>query len=101
MCTAVRMFCPLSGRFCNRTDPATIMTDYSNGALPVIHSNKIYNIAGSANVTCGYYGPPSLTDTSLEKFLHVGLMQGTTVSPLPTDEEVVRWGKGVLGMATV
>ena len=44
-----------------------------------------------------YTGDPSET-VPLSTFLDAGLMEGTTVSPLPTDDEVVAWGKAVLGM---
>ena len=83
--------------FCDKEDPRKIMHDYGNGMLPVVHSNKIYNLNASANVTCGYTGDPSEV-VPLSRFTDVGLMPGTEVFPLPADEEVVRWGRAILGI---
>ena len=83
----------------NRTDPRTILPDYENGMLPVIHSNKIYNRDAAATVTCGYSGPPNVTDIPLSRFTDVGLMQNTEVHPLPEDEEVLGWARQLLGIA--
>ena len=67
--------------------------------LPVIHSNRIFNADGSnANITCGYSGPPSKTLVPLKRFLDAGLMQGTTVGPLPSNSELVEWCRTALGI---
>ena len=83
--------------FCTASDPSKIMPDYNNQMLPVIHSNRIYNINGShANVTCGYSGPTKDTLVPLQRFLDKGLMPNTTVAPLPTDDVLVGWCRDVL-----
>lgn len=83
--------------FCNADDPSKINPDYDNSMLPEIHSNRIYNSNGTgANVTCGYSGPTEATLVPLTRFMEVGLMRNTTVSPLPTDEELVGWCRDAL-----
>lgn len=61
--------------FCNKHNPKKIMKAYHNAMLPIIHSNKVYNANGTANVTCGYTGAADEV-IPLEKFLDVGLMKG-------------------------
>ena len=83
--------------FCNATDPSRLLPDYDNEMLPVVHSNRIYNVDGSsANVTCGYHGPAAQTLVPLTRFLDVGIMKNTTVAPLPPDAVVVTWCKEAL-----
>ena len=86
--------------FCNKTSPSTIMHDYGNEALPVIHSNRVYNDNGTeALVTCGYSGGNN--DVPLRLFTEAGLMPGTEVHPLPTDAQALGWAREVLGMRLV
>ena len=73
------------------------MTDYHNAMLPIVHSNKVYNLNASANVTCGYTGKDDET-IPLQAFLDVGLMKGTEVFGLPENEEIVAWARALLGM---
>ena len=40
-----------------------------------IHSNRVYNDFGEANVTCGYSGPESSTTVPLSAFTSAGLMK--------------------------
>ena len=40
-----------------------------------IHSNRIYNDFGEANVTCGYSGPESSTTVPLSAFTSAGMMK--------------------------
>merc|ERR1719362_785891 len=76
--------------FCNADDPSRIMPDYNNEMLPVIHSNRIYNSNGSAvNVTCGYSGDEDALNVPLSRFQELGLMQNTTVHPLPEIDEIM------------
>jgi hypothetical protein len=83
--------------FCNATDPRTIMPDYDNSMLPIVHSNRIYNANGTmANVTCGYTGNDKVELVPLSRFTDVGLMKDTEVHPLPDDETIIGWGRAAL-----
>lgn len=75
------------------------MPDYDNSMLPEVHSNRIYNSNGKmTNVTCGYTGNEKKELVPLSRFTDVGLMKDTTVSPLPSDDQIIGWGKAALGV---
>ncbi len=85
--------------FCTARDPRKIMPDYDNSMLPEVHSNRIYNSNGKmTNVTCGYTGNEKKELVPLSRFTDVGLMKDTTVSPLPSDDQIIGWGKAALGV---
>eukprot|EP00928_Gymnodinium_smaydae_P031070 TRINITY_DN22929_c0_g1_i1.p1 TRINITY_DN22929_c0_g1~~TRINITY_DN22929_c0_g1_i1.p1 ORF type:complete len:770 (+),score=134.38 TRINITY_DN22929_c0_g1_i1:334-2310(+) len=80
--------------FCDRTNVSRILPDYNNEMLPIIHSNRIYNVEANATITCGYSGnPPPLP---LSVFNDAGLMLNTTAHPLPSDDEVLSWVRELL-----
>eukprot|EP01114_Cavostelium_apophysatum_P013942 TRINITY_DN3485_c0_g1_i1.p1 TRINITY_DN3485_c0_g1~~TRINITY_DN3485_c0_g1_i1.p1 ORF type:complete len:916 (-),score=185.26 TRINITY_DN3485_c0_g1_i1:40-2787(-) len=64
------------------------------GTMPVLGNNTIYNAYGNLSVQCGN---GMITEEELQS---LGYDLGTIVkSPLPSTEEILAWGKQLLGMA--
>jgi len=60
--------------------------------VPVMFNNTVYNINGNLTVQCG---STVMTDQALQK---LGFDKGTKSYPLPTDDQIIAWGKALLEM---
>jgi len=60
--------------------------------LPVLGNNTVYNDQQTLSITCGQTNVPE------SAFQNLGFDKGTTVQPLPTNEQIIAWGKQLLDM---
>jgi len=84
---------------CIQGQPVPYLTisscDQSNptpSVMPVLMNNTVYNVNGETSVVCGS------TTISEEDFQALGFDLGTTALPMPSDDQIIAWGKALLGM---
>jgi hypothetical protein len=59
--------------------------------LPVLRNNSVYNSNANITVNCGG------TIISEKEFQKMGFDLGTTAHPLPSDDQIIAWGRALLG----
>jgi len=60
--------------------------------MPIVNDNMVYNSQGNISIQCGG------TVFSEEKWQALGYDLGTKGYPLPTDDQIIAWGKEIMGM---
>ena len=65
---------------------------YIRELIPLTTGNQYYTQFGNITVTCGSY------TFDLFQFQMHGMEVGSTVSKLVGDDEVIGWGRGLLGI---
>jgi len=69
---------------CNAANP-------NPAVIPVLRNNSVYNAKASITVNCGG------TVLQEQEFQKMGFDLGTKAYPLPSDDQIIAWGKALLG----
>ena len=86
----------------NNTCIITSSTVYDNsacdpshlkGLVPFTANNHLYTAAGNISIPCG-----KNTTLILKQYQAMGYDVGSTVSKLPTNDQIISWGKQLLGL---
>jgi len=60
--------------------------------LPVIRNNSVYNSAASLSISCGS------TVFNESDWQAKGFDKGTTVHPMPSEDQIIHWGRALIGV---